>query len=75
MEPDAGQEAWNPAPPDVSDRGEDAFEHPTPGLRSFVIGRIASANGIVAALYLGLSVWVLLNPRRAKRLWRRLGGE
>ena len=45
-----------------------------PSLRTFLRGRFISGNGLAALLYLLLSVWVLLNPSRAKRVWRRLQG-
>ena len=46
----------------------------TPSMRSFLRSRFISANGAAAALYLALSLWILRNPRRAARLWRRLAG-
>ncbi len=47
----------------------------TPGLSEFLRGRIFSVNGITSALYLGLSVAILLDPARARRVWLRLQGE
>jgi len=47
----------------------------TRGLSEFLRGRIFSVNGITSALYLGLSVAILLDPARARRVWLRLQGE
>lgn len=43
-------------------------------MRAFLRSRFISANGAVAALYVALSLWILRNPRRAARIWRRLAG-
>ncbi len=57
----------------VNDRGPDTLDpHHAPTLRAFVLGRIASVNGLVAGLYLLLSLWVYYNPRRARAIWRLL---
>jgi hypothetical protein len=43
-------------------------------MSSFLRSRFISANGLVAALYLLLSLWIYLNPERARAIWRRLQG-
>ena len=45
---------------------------PVPSLGSFLRSRFISANGLVAALYLLLSLWIYLNPKRARAIWKRL---
>lgn len=63
-----------PPGPTKEDRHQpDEINH-SPSLRSFVTGRVISGNGLAAAAYFGLSIWVWLNPARARRLWRSLGG-
>ena len=48
---------------------------PVPGLRPFLRSRFISLNGLLSALYLLLSIWVMFHPERAARLWRRLQGQ
>ena len=42
---------------------------------SFLRSRFISANGVVAAFYLLLSLWIYLHPARARAIWRRLQGQ
>ena len=48
---------------------------PIPNLGAFLRSRFISANGVVAAFYLLLSLWIYLNPERARAIWRRLQGQ
>jgi hypothetical protein len=48
---------------------------PVPSLGSFLRSRFISANGIVAALYLLLSLWIYRNPEQARAIWKRLQGQ
>jgi hypothetical protein len=48
---------------------------PVPSLGTFLCSRFISANGVVAAFYLLLSLWIYLNPERARAIWRRLQGQ
>lgn len=48
---------------------------PVPGLGTFLRSRFISANGVASILYLLLSLWIFVNPRKAARLWRRLQGH
>ena len=50
-------------------------DQPVPSLGAFLRSRFISANGIVAALYLLLSLWIYLNPERARAIWKRLQGH
>lgn len=49
--------------------------HPKPSLRSFLRGRLFSSNGVAAAFFLAVSVWIARNPERAARIWRQLQGR
>jgi hypothetical protein len=57
--------------------GHNASAHrpPVPSLGAFLRSRFISANGIVAALYLLLSLWIYRNPEQARAIWKRLQGQ
>lgn len=57
--------------PDIPDPTE-VVQQVKPSLRSFLRGRFFSANGVAAALYLTLSIWIYRHPERAKAVWQRL---
>lgn len=46
--------------------------HARPSMRAFLRSRVISANGIAAALYLLLALWIARHPDRARGVWRRL---
>jgi hypothetical protein len=52
-----------------------SHHQPVPGLGAFLHSRFISANGLVAALYLLLSLWIYRNPERARAIWKRLQGQ
>jgi hypothetical protein len=54
---------------------EELQRQPVPSLGTFLCSRFISANGVVAAFYLLLSLWIYLNPERARAIWRRLQGQ
>lgn len=60
--------------PDIPDPAE-VVQQVKPSLRSFLRGRFFSANGVAAALYLALSIWIYRHPDRAKAVWHRLQGR
>jgi hypothetical protein len=43
-----------------------------PALLKLLRSRFSGANGILSVLYLALSLWIYLNPERARRIWRNL---
>ncbi len=49
--------------------------HERPSFARFLRGRIMSANGVLSGLYIALTLWVLRDPARASRLWRRIQGR
>jgi hypothetical protein len=61
--------------PGLAHRNGTSHRQPVPSLGSFLRGRFISANGLVAALYLLLSLWIYLHPERARAIWRRLQGQ
>jgi hypothetical protein len=61
--------------PDPAHRNRTPLHQPVPSLGSFLRSRFISANGLVAALYLLLSLWIYLNPERARAIWKRLQGQ
>ena len=61
--------------PDLAHRNGTSHRQPVPSLGAFLRSRFISANGVVAAFYLLLSLWIYLNPERARAIWRRLQGQ
>ena len=61
--------------PGPAHRNGTAHRQPVPSLGAFLRSRFISANGVVAAVYLLLSLWIYLNPERARAIWRRLQGQ
>ncbi len=49
--------------------------HEKPSFVRFLRGRIMSPNGVLSALYIALTLWVLRYPTQAGRLWRRIQGR
>ncbi len=49
--------------------------HERPSFAQFLRGRIMSPNGVLSALYILLTLWVLRYPTQASRLWRRVQGR
>ena len=52
-----------------------SHHQPVPSLGAFLRSRFISANGLVAALYLLLSLWIYRYPERARAIWKRLQGQ
>jgi hypothetical protein len=61
--------------PGPAHRKGTSHRQPVPSLGAFLRSRFISANGLVAALYLLLSLWIYLNPERARAIWKRLQGH
>jgi hypothetical protein len=61
--------------PGPAHRNGTSHRQPVPSLGAFLRSRFISANGLVAALYLLLSLWIYLNPERARAIWKRLQGH
>ena len=61
--------------PGPASRDGRSHRQPGPSLGAFLRSRFISANGLVAALYLLLSLWIYLNPKRARAIWRWLQGH
>jgi hypothetical protein len=60
--------------PSLAGRDETTQRQPVPSLGPFLRSRVISANGVAAALYLLLSLWIYLHPERARAIWQRLQG-
>jgi hypothetical protein len=61
--------------PGLAYSSETSHRQPVPSLGAFLCSRFISANGVAAAFYLLLSLWIYLNPERARAIWRRLQGQ
>ena len=61
--------------PSRASREGTSQRQPVPSLGPFLRSRVISVNGIVAALYLLVSIWIYLHPARARAIWRRLQGQ